>query len=446
MKKLTALILSAVLFISVFSVFPVSAAESFFKKDGFVYELEGEEARICFYFGDSDEVVYPSQIDGHKVTKIGVSEDEVSEEVILFEEQEKEYFTKMYSCSPNKNIKEVTIPDTVTYMGAYCFRYYEKLEKITLSNSLTKIANEAFYHCGSLKSVVIPSGVKNIDNDAFADCKELSEVKLPDTLERIGYGAFGNTALKSLNIPENVKTISFEPSDNFIDGNDSSKYIHAFDSAPIETITVSGKNKTYSSKNGVLYNKKKTVLYYYPLAKSAKKFTVIKTVKKISPNAFYGNSKLSKVTFKTNKIKEIIALFNGCTALKSVQLPESVKKIQGFSFCGCKKLTSFTVGKNVSFIGQDAFSGCSSLSKVKFASKKNLTIEYAAFSNCKKLKRVTVPKNVKKISSRAFGYTYTLNKNDNRVYSKLKGFTIKGAKNSAAYKYAKKNKFKFVAI
>ncbi len=447
MRKLTSLILSAVLFISILSVFPASAAENFFKKDGFVYELEGEEARIVFYCGDSQKVEYPSEIDGHKVTKIGISEDEAAEEVILYEDQEKDYFTNNYSYTPNKEIKEVTIPDTVTYMSAYCFRNCKKLEKVQLGNSLTEIANEAFYHCSSLKSIEIPSGVKNIKNDAFADCVKLSSVTLSDTVENIGNGAFGNTAVKSINITKNVKSIGlWETDENFYDGHDTWKYVHAFEKAPVEKITVDSNNKTYSSKNGVLYNKKQTKLCWYPCEKSAKKFTVPKTVKSIDLFACVGSSKLTKVTFKTNKIKTINGCFSSCTALKTIKLPESVKRISGYAFYDCKKLASFTVSKNVAEIGINAFDGCSSLSKVKFSSKKSLKIAESAFSRCKKLKKVTVPKNVKKIEKRAFGYTYTLNKSDNPVYSKCKNFTIKGVKNSAAHKYAKKNKFKFIAI
>lgn len=416
MKKLTSLLLSAVLLISIFAVFPVSAATDYSKKDGFVYELEGDNARICFYYGKSDKVVYPSKIDGHKVTKIGL--DNAPEE----ESREKEYCMENYSTAPNKSIKEVTVPDTVTEMSNFCFRYYKNLKKVKLSSSLKEIALQGFYHCDSLKSITIPSNVKAIKDDAFADCKQLSSVKLSDSVKSIGYGAFGNTALKSLNITKNVSSIKFwETSENFFDGNDTYKYVHAFEKAPIKKITVDKANKTYSAKNGVLYNKKKTKLFYYPLAKGAKKYTVPKTVKKISKKAFYGNTKISKVNLKAGKIKIIDGCFDGCKSLKSIKLPKSVTKIEAYSFYGCKKLSSFTVGKKVKYIGYEAFIGC------------------------KKLKKVTIPKNVKKIGTRAFGY-YTKNTNSGSVYKKYKNFTIKGVKNSAAHKYAKKNKFKFVAI
>jgi hypothetical protein len=338
--------LTAVLFISVFAVFPVSAATDYFKKDGFVYELEGDNARILFYYGDSDKVDFPSDIDGHKVTKIG--SDDTPEE----ESSEKEYFLEMYSSAPNKSIEEITIPDTVTEMGYFCFRYYKSLKNIKLSNSLKEISYQGFYHCDSLKSIVIPSGVETIKDDAFADCKQLSSVKLSDSVKNIGYGAFGNTALKSLHITKNVSSIKlWETSQHFFDGNDISRYVHAFQNTPITNITVDKANESYSAKNGVLYNKKKTKLLYYPIAKKAKKFTVPKTVEKISKKAFYGNSKLSKIQFKSNKLKTINGCFEGCTSLKSINLPKSVKNIEAYSFYGCKNLKKITIPKSIKKIG-----------------------------------------------------------------------------------------------
>ncbi len=385
MKKLTSIILSAVLLISVFAVFPVSAATDYSKKDGFVYELDGDNARICFYYGKSVKVNFPSKIDGHKVTKIGFDTPEE-------ESAEKKYCLDNFSAVPNKSIKEVTIPDSVTEMSYYCFRYYKNLKKIKLSSSLKEIPFQGFYHCDSLKSITIPSKVVEIKDDAFADCKKLSSVKLSDSVKSIGYGAFGNTALKSLRITKNISSIKlWETSERHFDGNDIRKYVHAFQNTPIKKITVDKANKFYSAKNGVLYNKKKTKLLYYPLAKKAKKFTVPKTVKKISKKAFYGNTKLSKVKFKSNKLKTINGCFEGCTALKSIKLPKSLKNIEYYSFYGCKKL-----------------------------------------------KKVTVPKNVKKIGVQALGY-----KNSN---SRVKGFTIKGYKGTVAEKYAKKNKIRFVAL
>ena len=67
-----------------------------------------------------------------------------------------------------------------------------------------------------------------------------------------------------------------------------------------------------------------------------------------------------------------------------------------------------------------------------------ITIGNRAFLGCTSLKCITIPKKVVSIGKKAFGY---------KSYSKkIKCFTIKGYKGTAAEKYAKKNGFKFIAL
>lgn len=105
-------------------------------------------------------------------------------------------------------------------------------------------------------------------------------------------------------------------------------------------------------------------------------------------------------------------------------------------------LKTVVIKNGVKNIGDCAFYDCKSLKKVKIPKSVKKINEYAFF-NCKKLKSVTIPKNVKKIGREAFGY-YMLSSGDK--IKKVKGFTIKGKKGSAAHKYAKKNGFKFKKI
>ena len=126
--------------------------------------------------------------------------------------------------------------------------------------------------------------------------------------------------------------------------------------------------------------------------------------------------------------------------LKTITIPKKVKKISSSAFAHCNSLKSVTLKKGVKIIDGGAFDKCGSLSKVKIPNSVN-EISYGAFDNCKKLKKITLPKSVKKIGKLAFGY-----KDKKTKHIRIKGFTIKGYKGTAAEKYAKKNKFKFVAL
>ncbi|MDD7417687.1 MAG: leucine-rich repeat protein [Treponemataceae bacterium] len=87
------------------------------------------------------------------------------------------------------SLTSVTIPDSVTSIGDYTFRY-TSLTSVTIPNSVTSIGYMAFYGCTSLTSVTIPDSVTSIETDAFYGCTSLSSVTIPDSVTSIGAGAF----------------------------------------------------------------------------------------------------------------------------------------------------------------------------------------------------------------------------------------------------------------
>ena len=102
-------------------------------------------------------------------------------------------------------IKEIVIPDSVTHIGGGLFQYCENLEKVVLSKSITEISNYSLSCCYALKSIVIPEGVKVIGSFAFTFDKSLESVTLPKSLTDINRDSFkGCESLKELIIPENV--------------------------------------------------------------------------------------------------------------------------------------------------------------------------------------------------------------------------------------------------
>ncbi|MCM1507892.1 MAG: leucine-rich repeat protein [Ruminococcus flavefaciens] len=64
---------------------------------------------------------------------------------------------------------DIIIPDSVTNIGDYSFRYCEDLTSVTMSNGVKNIGNGAFWYCSGLKSIVIPNSVTRIETDAFAN-------------------------------------------------------------------------------------------------------------------------------------------------------------------------------------------------------------------------------------------------------------------------------------
>ena len=110
-----------------------------------------------------------------------------------------------------ESLKEVTLPEGLTYLGDYAFDSAAELKSITLPSTLTTIGGAAFYECTVLTDITIPSDVKTIDSMAFFGCTGLTSVTIPDKVETLRADAFKCcTQLTSINIPKSVKSMETE--------------------------------------------------------------------------------------------------------------------------------------------------------------------------------------------------------------------------------------------
>lgn len=66
------------------------------------------------------------------------------------------------------------------------FKAKTTLKNLTIGNTVTYIGSSAFEQCEGLKSVIIPNSVTEIDSSAFAHCQNLTSVTLSPSLEFLG--------------------------------------------------------------------------------------------------------------------------------------------------------------------------------------------------------------------------------------------------------------------
>ena len=105
-------------------------------------------------------------------------------------------------------LTSITIPSTVTSIGASAFSDCVSLTNITIPGSVTSIGDAAFEGCSSLTSFEIFEGLTRIGNEAFYGCTKLSSVVIPDGVTEIGESAFrGCLALTEIFIPDDVTSI-----------------------------------------------------------------------------------------------------------------------------------------------------------------------------------------------------------------------------------------------
>ena len=106
------------------------------------------------------------------------------------------------------NIREVSIPNSVTEIGERAFEGCEALERVKLPEGLRAVGDSVFFLCESLRSVAFPEGLEEIGPNAFNGCDGLARITLPRELKRIGDCAFIYCkSLKEIAIPEGVEEI-----------------------------------------------------------------------------------------------------------------------------------------------------------------------------------------------------------------------------------------------
>lgn len=232
------------------------------------------------------------------------------------------------------SLKSISIPENVSIIERSTFSRCTNLAKVIFNNNIEKIRGNAFEYCTSLREVSIPDSVDSIETYAFQKCTDLGKVVLPEGIEAINYGTFrGCTFLSTVKLPESTRYIYGDAFKNCtvlgtvnIPANTEVIKEGAFENAVTKFI-VDGDNRKFSSKDGILYNKKQTVLLRYPCYKGGS-YTTPDTVKKISHYAFKKCQRLDDII-----ISEGVKIFpKNCLAnasLKTLSLPESLREIVG---------------------------------------------------------------------------------------------------------------------
>ena len=263
-----------------------------------------------------------------------------------------------------KAIKSATIGDSVTSIGERAFYGCSGLTSVIIGNSVTSIGDDAFQYCSGLTTVIIGNSVSSIGVNAFSDCTSLTSVAIPNSVSSIGrYAFFGCFGLTSINVAES--------------------------------------NLNYSSIEGVLFNKEKTTIITYPIAKTAASYVIPNSVTRIENYAFRDCSSLTSVTIGNSIISIGVGAFYGCTGLSTMSIGNSVTSIGASAFYNCKGLTSIDIPNSVTSIGDGAFEDCTGFTSLTIPN--SITrIGERVFYQCSNLVSVVIPNSVTSIGSMAF--------------------------------------------
>ena len=118
--------------------------------------------------------------------------------------------------------------------------------------------------------------------------------------------------------------------------------------------------------------------------------------------AFQNCTALTSVVFEGDNLSKInLNTFNGCSALSSIELPESLEKIEYNAFDDCSALKSIVIPDKVTYIGEGAFNYCTGLQEA-YIGDGVTEIPAKAFAECTALKTVVIGKSIQRIGDQAF--------------------------------------------
>ncbi|MDL2305670.1 leucine-rich repeat domain-containing protein [Bacteroides sp. OttesenSCG-928-D19] len=126
--------------------------------------------------------------------------------------------------------------------------------------------------------------------------------------------------------------------------------------AKLVEFIVPEENLSCSVLDGVLFNKDKTTLLFYPAGKEGNSYVIPNSVTLIDDYAFFM-----------------------CSALTSVTIPNGVTSIGVSAFSGCSGLTTVTIPNGVTSIGDFAFSSCGNLVKIRCGNPQPIAISAYVF-------------------------------------------------------------------
>lgn len=253
-----------------------------------------------------------------------------------------------------KKITSVHIPASVTTLGA-AFRNCENVEEFVFEEGthFEKLEDNFFSNMKKLKTVSLPDGLKATSSGMFSNCSVLEHVDLPDTLVTIANSTFyACYKLQDFEVPSGVKTIG------------TSAF---YDCDALTDIVIP------------------------------------KTVTSVGSDLFRNCGKLIRVRFEEGSPISTLpsGMFNGCSKLETVKLPDGVTSIPASYFRSCTSLRHVDYPANLTSIGEYAFYDCKSLEDPVFPPSLN-TIGRYAYSDCDSIQNVVIPNSVTSVGSNAF--------------------------------------------
>lgn len=308
--------------------------------------------------------------------------------------------------------------------------YNDRFEHVVIAPGCAKISRDSFCYCRNLKTISIPDTVKEIEEYAFYGCKRLTSIEIPDSVIEIGdnafedipciiyngparsednWGAFAALRMENdvlhihcqgslmsvpkLNVKEvvihegctDIEVFAFMDWDNLdtVHTPFSLRHIdqNAFSGCHDVTLNMLNSRPVWNSRDNV-FSGVYRVLSWLPHRIEGDTLYIgpddeeTPYILQMRDEGVYGMNWMEPDTWERyrgypwgsrviNKIRAAViapgcqeideSVFYGHTALETVKIPMGVLKIGMYAFAGCENLKDLEIPDSVTEIGRDAF-------------------------------------------------------------------------------------------
>ena len=346
---------------------------------------------------------------------------------IEFEVDEGPYSNPLYYAQylflNGKEIKDIVIPNTIKKIRTNAFGGFKSLNSVTIPNSVTSIGAFSFMNCTSLAIVI--SEIEEpfvIDETVFNNIPSDATLIVPKDTKAKYQATEGWSQFKNI-IEDGGEGSEFEIDGiRYSVGKDNTVTIISCDTKPTGDLVIPNEVEY----KGTTYTVDAVGLSAFSDCTGIESVTISEGVTLIDDRAFAGCSNLTSLKIPSSLENIDDCAFEGCSKLTNVYIsdltafleiefevkeglfsnplfyaqhlfldgeirdiviPNTVKKIKTNAFGGFKSLNSVTIPNSVTSIGDYAFSGCSGLTSLTLHEDLE-SIGAFAFTNCTGLNKV----------------------------------------------------------
>lgn len=253
--------------------------------------------------------------------------------------------------------------------------------------TVTAIESRCFYNNQQVTSVTLPTTITEIGAYAFCACYGMTSINLQDTqVTELPTGAFGACwKLENITLPATLVKLTDNP---------------FYMPTGLKSFAVAEENPVFKAIDGILYTKSGKTLVAYPFGKTLE-VEIPEGTDSIGNEAFMNFRSMRKCTLPETVTYIGRSSFTMCDTLESINLPRTLKFIGGSAFHGNQKMAGKAVfDDGLTSLGASAFNS-TAITEVEIPGTCRV-VSKSAFYNCRQVTSIILHEGITRLMETAF--------------------------------------------